>query len=155
MRTYRTYSSQETKTLGAVLAEKMLAANRRGGRRGAQVFTLQGDLGAGKTTFTQGFLRALGARSRVTSPTFVLMKRFPLANSAKKAGFTDAYHVDAYRFRAAAESDALGLQDILRNPQSIVLVEWPERLGRLIPRSASRIRFAHGRNEDERRIVIS
>lgn len=151
MRAYQTFSSKETKTLGAVIAEKILKA---GPGKAARVIPLQGDLGAGKTTFTQGFLKALGARGRVTSPTFVLMKRFPLGAAAKKAGFARAYHIDAYRFRVPKESGALGLKDIFKDPRAIVIVEWPERLKGLIPKTKTSIGFAHGEGEGERVIRV-
>lgn len=150
MKTYRTFSSRETKTLAAVVAEKILKERPV---KGARVIELRGDLGAGKTTFTQGFLEALGVRGRVTSPTFVLMKRFALTGAAKRSGFKHAYHIDAYRFRAPKEADALGLKEILKDPQAIVLIEWPERLQGLLPRVKISIRFAHGKREDERAII--
>lgn len=157
MRTYRTLSSAETKSLGADTAKDLLAkasGRTAAPRSGAAVITLHGDLGAGKTTFTQGFLRALGVRGRVTSPTFVLMKRSYLPG-AGKAGFTNVYHIDAYRFRAAREAAALDLKKIFKDPGAIVLVEWPERLKGLLPRRTVAVRFAHGGKENERVIKVS
>lgn len=156
MRTYRTYSSTETKTLGAVIAEKIQAeaAKNKKPASKAKVIALHGDLGAGKTTFTQGFLKALGAKGRVTSPTFVLMKRFPLKTPAvKKAGFTHAYHIDAYRFKQPDESDALEIKEILRNPKALVVIEWPERLKDRLSARRINIRFRHGKKENERVII--
>jgi tRNA threonylcarbamoyladenosine biosynthesis protein TsaE len=152
MRTYRTFSSRETKTLAAVLAEKALKA--RGHRRTAKVLALQGDLGAGKTTFVQGFLKAMGVRGRVTSPTFVLMKRFSMPSAvAKRTRVKSAYHIDAYRFRKPNEAAALGLKEVFADPEAVVLVEWPERLKEILPRGAGKIRFRHGRAGNERVII--
>lgn len=123
--------------------------------KSAKIICLKGDLGAGKTTFTQGFLKALGAKGRVTSPTFVLMKRFSLSGAAKKAGFANAYHLDAYRFRAPKESDTLGLKEIFKDPKAIVVIEWPERLKGILPRTAKTTRFSHGKEENERIIKVS
>ncbi|OGY98763.1 MAG: tRNA (adenosine(37)-N6)-threonylcarbamoyltransferase complex ATPase subunit type 1 TsaE [Candidatus Liptonbacteria bacterium RIFCSPHIGHO2_01_FULL_57_28] len=118
------------------------------------VIALSGDLGAGKTTFAQGFLKALGARGKVTSPTFVLMKRFRLpARGKKPRRFKRAYHIDAYRFRAPRESGALGLAEIFKDPQAVVLVEWPERLKGLLPKKKISARFKHGTAEQERVII--
>lgn len=151
MKTYRTFSSKETKVLGAVLAERVI---KNGPGKTAKVICLKGDLGAGKTTFTQGFLKALGVHSRVTSPTFVLMKRFPLSNiAAKKAGFKNVYHIDAYRLRVSQESNALGLKKIFKDPGAIVSVEWPECLKGILPRTKTNIRFKHGEREQERVII--
>lgn len=150
MRAYHTFSSKETKTLAAVLAERLI---KDGPGNAARVVGLKGDLGAGKTTFTQGLLKALGARGRVTSPTFVLMKRFSLGTAAKRSGFARAYHIDAYRFRVAGEAAALGLEDIFKDPRAIVIVEWPERLRGVLPRGKTFFHFRHGRLEDERVII--
>lgn len=150
MRTYRVLSSKETKILSAVIAEKIIKVSPT---KKARVVCLRGDLGAGKTTFTQGFLKALGARGRVTSPTFVLMKKFSLGGPAKKAGFARTYHIDAYRFRSAGESDALGLKDIFQDPAAIVIVEWPERLKGILPKERILINFKHGKGENERVII--
>ena len=157
MRTYHTYSSKETQVLAAVLAEKIISAGKKNkSRRGASVVALKGDLGAGKTTFTQGFLKALGARGRATSPTFVLMKRFRLGTAAaKKSGFTHIYHIDAYRFRAPRESNALGLKEIFQDPLALVVIEWPERLAGLLPRQRTSIRFMHGKQDQERVIIAA
>lgn len=132
------------------MAEKTVKAEPG---RIAKIICLKGDLGAGKTTFTQGFLKALGARGRVTSPTFVLMKRFPLGAAAKRSGFSNVYHIDAYRFRAPRESDALGLKKIFKDPNAIVIIEWPERLRGLLPRAKFSINFKHGKREGERVII--
>lgn len=134
----------------AVLAEKII---KRAAGNVARVICLKGDLGAGKTTFTQGFLKALGARGRVTSPTFVLMKRSSLSGAAKRAGFMNAYHIDAYRFRAPRESGALGLKEIFGDPQAIVIIEWPERLKGFLPRIKTSLNFKHGKEENERVII--
>jgi tRNA threonylcarbamoyladenosine biosynthesis protein TsaE len=134
----------------AVLAERII---KGAAGKAAKVICLKGDLGAGKTTFTQGFLKAIGAKGRVTSPTFVLMKRFSLLGKAKKAGFTNAYHIDAYRFRAPRESDALGLKEIFKDSKAIVIIEWPERLKGLLPRVKTSLNFKHGKEENERVII--
>ncbi|GMW05696.1 MAG: tRNA (adenosine(37)-N6)-threonylcarbamoyltransferase complex ATPase subunit type 1 TsaE [Gammaproteobacteria bacterium] len=80
---------------------------------------LEGDLGAGKTTLVRGFLRALGHRGRVPSPTYTLIEPYEVA------GFR-VCHIDLYRIRAPAEVDGLGLADQL-GPGSVALIEWPER----------------------------
>jgi len=159
MKIYRTSSSAETKALAAQLVEELLGAPSRPRRTSgeAKIITLYGDLGAGKTTFVQGFLRALQIRGRITSPTFVLMKRFaiPAATKRRHAGrFKNAYHIDAYRLRTAADAASLGLRAIFADSAAIVLVEWPERLAEILPRRTLPIRFKHGKTEGERDIII-
>jgi tRNA threonylcarbamoyladenosine biosynthesis protein TsaE len=90
------------------------------------VWLLRGDLGAGKTTLARGVLRGLGVRQRVTSPTFTLTKVYML----KRQLWHRVLHVDAYRIKNKNEVAALDLASAVRDQKTLVLVEWPERLGR-------------------------
>ena len=151
---YRSFSSAYTKNFASRLARRVTSAPRG---KSASVLALHGELGAGKTTFVQGFLRALGVRQRITSPTFLIVHRYALAKRKSlnaKHGFTAAYHIDGYRLKRASELSSLGLKEIFGNPSHIVLVEWPQRLKRQLPRRAVRVEFHHGARESERRIII-
>ncbi len=122
-----------------------LAASVSLGRR---VFALVGDLGAGKTTFSRFFLRALGVVEPVTSPTFVIMKNYSLIHPQ----FTRACHVDCYRLKSPEEMTALGFTQILTDEKIIILVEWADRIADMLPQSTVWIDFAHI-NEVNRHIV--
>lgn len=148
MKIFRSYSSLETKKFGADLAKKFVQVKHGVSDRGALILALKGDLGAGKTTFTQGFLRGLGVRKRVSSPTFVLMKRFSLRSGV----FKNVYHLDCYRIKKATELESLGLKEILEDSKNVVLIEWPERLGRVLPKQRIDIIFRHHSREVERLI---
>ena len=146
MTTKRTYSAEETKKIGGILAKKILALHP--GKK-AVIIGLLGDLGSGKTTFVQGFLKVAGWKKRITSPTFVLMRRYPLRG--KK--FKNIYHLDAYRLKSS-EIHHLELEDTIKDPQNIVLVEWPENIkGKKW--EGIKIRFAHGKKENERTIRLT
>ncbi|OGZ03304.1 MAG: tRNA (adenosine(37)-N6)-threonylcarbamoyltransferase complex ATPase subunit type 1 TsaE [Candidatus Liptonbacteria bacterium RIFOXYD1_FULL_36_11] len=108
-------------------------------RKGALMITLEGELGAGKTTFARGFLKALGVKRKITSPTFVLIKKYSLL---KKTGFLKAYHADAYRLKDG-DLEILGWREILENPENVVLVEWPERVREARTTGAVKIKFKH------------
>lgn len=123
------------------------------GREHALVLALKGDLGAGKTTFTQGFAKGLGIARRLISPTFVIMRHYSLTKS-KKAQFTDLYHIDAYRMKDLDALKMLGVDDLLANPQNIILMEWPEKMRKLLPKSTIWLEFDHGKKENERVITL-
>lgn len=156
MKLLRSYSSEETKKIGTDLAESLLRGRAPRGHAGATVIALTGDLGAGKTTFTQGLFRGLGLRRRAVSPTFVIMRHYRIPAAKRHAdGFTDAYHVDAYRLKKAEDAAVLGFEHMLAGPEHIVIVEWPERIRGVLPKRAIAVRFAYGKKENERIIKIS
>jgi tRNA threonylcarbamoyladenosine biosynthesis protein TsaE len=155
---YLSYSSDETKKLGEKIAQKIAKDKTRKCANGAFVIALTGDLGSGKTTFVQGFLRGLGIKKRVTSPTFIIFRRFGI-NSGKnirgairEKNFKNVYHVDAYRLKKAKDLSVLGFKEILDDPRNIVLVEWAEKMKKILPRKALWIKFRHGKKENERKI---
>ncbi len=97
---------------------------------------IAGELGAGKTTLVRAIARGLGVVEPVTSPTFTLVNRYTGER-------TTVYHVDGYRLRHAAEVADLGLDDALAEPDAVVLIEWPERLGERLPPLAHRITLSY------------
>lgn len=137
MKTYRTHSSDETKSLGERLAKVLKSKSAKR----ATIITLEGDLGAGKTTFTQGFLKGLGIKRKIPSPTFVIMKRYKL----KHPHFANAHHMDAYRLRKTEDVNPLGFEKLLGDPKNILLVEWPENINGALPKNTKKIVFKYGK----------
>ena len=141
-----TRNSKETKNLAKVLAGEI---------RGGEIICLSGDLGAGKTTFTQGLLEALGAEGPYTSPTFVVIKNYKgIFNSQFSIHKQiEINHIDAYRIN---EKDLLelGWQDFAGKKDCVTIIEWPERVKNLIPTEALWISF-EWLSENEREITIS
>ncbi len=133
--------AKDTARLASDLAKRM---------RGGEVLALYGDLGAGKTTFAQAFARALGVKERVQSPTFILMHEHRLK---KKNGPTYFLHADAYR-ADAPQFRAIGFGDYLGRPDTVVLVEWADRIEKLLPKRRTRVRFRHA-GGDRRAISIA
>lgn len=115
-----------------------------------RVFCLVGELGSGKTAFSSFFLSALGVPPPVTSPTFVIMKKYPLAGSP----FSSAYHVDCYRLKSSDELLALGFRDALRDPSAVVLVEWADMVRDIMPSDAVWIDFSHTGHPDRRTVTF-
>lgn len=108
----------------------------------AAVVALHGDLGAGKTTFTQEFARTLGVKENVISPTFVIMKSYEITDPV----FKHLIHIDAYRLEKSEELLKLGLQKLLEDKTNLIIIEWPELVPDCIPENACHLTLTH---EDE------
>lgn len=103
----------------------------------AVVVALHGDLGAGKTTFTQMLARTLGVTEPVTSPTFVIMKGYAL----EAADFDNLIHIDAYRLDTSKELSVLGFAQLLAAARTLVVVEWAEKVADLLPEHTINLTF--------------
>lgn len=115
----------------------------------AMVVGLYGDLGAGKTTFTQAVAKILGVEETVTSPTFVIEKIYTLAHP----DFKKLIHIDAYRLESGKELLTLGWEDIVNDPKNIIMLEWPEKVADILPSSMKKLQFQFV-NENTREITF-
>lgn len=104
---------------------------------GASVLALSGDLGAGKTTFTQSIGRLLGVEESLTSPTFVIMKKYLTTDDH----FKQLIHIDAYRLSSPEELRVLGFASDLLKVDHLVVVEWADKLATLLPPTAMKLHF--------------
>ncbi len=154
---FTTLSAKETKGLaGKVLAGLIKKSPKDKApapkvlvRGQALVLALQGDLGSGKTTFTQGLAKSLIIKQRITSPTFVITKRFKIQDSR----FKNLYHIDCYRLNKPEEILNLGWQEIIANPKNIVVIEWPEKIKKFLPKNTIYLKFKFI-NENQRYISL-
>ncbi len=140
-----TRNAQQTRALGEQLARQLFPGD---------LVTLQGELGAGKTTLVQGIAQGLGIEETANSPTFVLI--------LEHDGKIPMLHLDAYRLENRGGEpicyDALrdaGVLDLLDREDAVKVVEWPERIADVLPIPRFRIRISEGETEDERRIEIA
>jgi tRNA threonylcarbamoyladenosine biosynthesis protein TsaE len=104
---------------------------------------LEGDLGAGKTTFARAFLRALGVQGRIKSPSFSLVEEYTVDIpdlQFKGTLRTCAYHIDLYRFSDPQEWDDAGLRDVVGSP-GVSLIEWPQHAHGLLPAADLTVRL--------------
>lgn len=115
MITYTTSNSDETAKVGAKLASQL---------RGGEVVCLTGPLGSGKTTFVTGFIRHFLPDARVLSPTFTLVRQYQTNHPTIK----HIYHLDLYRLKERADVAGLGVEEYMNKPDTVVLIEWPEKL---------------------------
>jgi tRNA threonylcarbamoyladenosine biosynthesis protein TsaE len=122
------------------------------------VVALQGDLGAGKTAFAQEVGKILGVVENMHSPTFVIMKTYrhqPTTHNPQQTtkvsefggrssvvgGWSNLIHIDAYRLENDSELLHLGWEEIIKEPENLILIEWPENVAGIIPKNAKRINF--------------
>ncbi len=134
-KTFTTNNSEETQELGEDFAKSL---------RAGDVVCLYGDLGSGKTTFVQGLAKGLGVKEKIISPTFIIIRTYPLKNF---------YHIDLYRIENN-DLQGLGLEEILNNLQNIVVVEWAEKLKKYLPQKRIDIKFSYEK-EKKRKIIFS
>jgi tRNA threonylcarbamoyladenosine biosynthesis protein TsaE len=139
---YVTVSAEQTRALGARLGRLL---------RPGDVVLLHGDLGAGKTTLTQGIAHGLGVREQIQSPTFTLV--------AEHAGETadgepiNLYHLDLYRLAGEEDLDSFGWESYLAPVDGISVVEWPERAGTWLPEEYLLVRI-ESEGVDRRRVTV-
>lgn len=112
--------------------------NIKENKENATIVGLQGDLGAGKTTFVKSVASALGVEGAVTSPTFIIEKIYKLPDGER---FSRIVHIDAYRLDSGRELLSLGWEEIASNPQNLILIEWPERVANILPKDVHRMYF--------------
>ena len=126
----------ETEAAGARLADALVPGD---------VVGLTGELGAGKTRFTQGLARGLGVTGRVVSPTFVLVNEY--------RGRLDVHHVDAYRTESLTELLDLGLDEMFSG-DGVTVVEWADKLTSLLPRHTVHVHI-EGVGDEPRTITMT
>lgn len=136
----------ETQKLGEKLAADLLKGSVKN-----NLIALYGDLGSGKTTFVQGLAKGLGIKKRILSPTFVLMREYQVQSVKRKAH--RFCHVDLYRINNEKDVEGLGLAEIWSEPNSLLTIEWPEKIERILPKERINIYFEY-LTENERKIKI-
>jgi tRNA threonylcarbamoyladenosine biosynthesis protein TsaE len=119
-----THSARETIEFGRQLASQL---------RSGDIVALVGELGAGKTCLVKGIALGLGITQEVTSPTFTLIHEY-------RGGRLPLYHVDLYRLGSAEQAIAIGIEDYLP-AAGVTVIEWAERIARLLPAHTRRIRL--------------
>ncbi|MEK7507051.1 MAG: tRNA (adenosine(37)-N6)-threonylcarbamoyltransferase complex ATPase subunit type 1 TsaE [Patescibacteria group bacterium] len=155
---YRSESVTQTQKIAAELARKLITLRfppspklRWASAPGrATVVALEGELGAGKTTFAKAFAKALGVKQKLTSPTFVLMRAYHLSPKT----YNQLVHIDCYRLKNYKDLLPLGIKKIIAEPGNIVLIEWAERVKPILPKKCIWVHMDHI-SQNERTIKIT
>lgn len=133
---YRTRSAEKTQKVGEKFARKL---------SGGEVMALYGELGTGKTTFVQGLARGLGIKEQIVSPSYILVRQY--GKNPK------LIHIDLYRLEKIRQVQDLGLGELFEDSDSIVVVEWADRMQSELPENYIKINFEFN-NDSGRKITI-
>ncbi|MDD5290143.1 MAG: tRNA (adenosine(37)-N6)-threonylcarbamoyltransferase complex ATPase subunit type 1 TsaE [Patescibacteria group bacterium] len=150
------HSPSQTKTIAKKLASQL--------KPGA-VLALVGDLGAGKTHFVKGLAEYFGIKKNITSPTFVLLKIYPITKvyperaeraegSRNRNKIKKLIHLDCYRLSHPDELLAIGFREFLQDKNCLVVIEWADKIKTLLPKNTTWLKFSLGQKENERKIEI-
>ncbi|OIP80580.1 MAG: tRNA (adenosine(37)-N6)-threonylcarbamoyltransferase complex ATPase subunit type 1 TsaE [Parcubacteria group bacterium CG2_30_45_37] len=110
--------------------------------KGGEVIGLIGNLGAGKTIFTKGLAAGLGIIKNITSPTFVLMRVYPV----KSRRIKQLVHIDAYRVKSARDLTAIGADEYFGRPDTITAIEWADKIKKILPKTAKFVKIIYQQN---------
>jgi tRNA threonylcarbamoyladenosine biosynthesis protein TsaE len=159
------HSITQTKETAKKIASKL---------KSGAVLGLVGNLGTGKTHFVKGIAEYFEIKNNITSPTFVLLKLYPIYPERSSVATEQAegshgkskithnlnkqikflIHIDCYRLNNPEELIAIGLNEYLENPDYLVVIEWAEKIKSILPKNTIWIKFSLGKKENERKIEI-
>lgn len=142
-----THSVQETEEFGATLSAKLTDGS---------IVLLSGNLGAGKTALVKGIAKGLGIKNTITSPTFTLMNVYQIKQ--KQSRLNELIHIDTYRLKNENELIEIGVEDYLGKPHTICVIEWPEKIEKLLQKYNTKnfisIEIKQLENPEEREITL-
>lgn len=127
------HSLEETEKLAAAFVDWLSA------HPSCNIIGFSGDLGSGKTAFTKLVAKKLGIEDHITSPTFVIRKKYPINLSSFP--FSSLIHIDAYRLESAKELETIGIKDDMAETTSLTLIEWPEKVRNALPKDLPIVEF--------------
>lgn len=162
METHISESPAATQRIGEAFAKRV----KDGG-----IVALYGELGSGKTTFVQGLAKGLGITKRIISPTFVIVRSYEVTSSkyssresasrrtnregsSRQARTIHFYHIDLYRIDSQRDLDGLGLEEIFNDSNSIIAIEWAEKMGRFLLQKRIDVSFRYiGEQKREVKVI--
>jgi tRNA threonylcarbamoyladenosine biosynthesis protein TsaE len=137
------------KEIGQIATDVIELISKKRNSAGATVLALSGDLGAGKTTLVQAIAKELGIKKKLASPTFVLLKSYAIPNGGE---WEELQHIDAYRLEDPDHIQHIRFKDLVDETGNLIIVEWPEQLGKHLPKHAHLVKLKHSKKEGMREI---
>ncbi len=143
---FTSHSEQETLEIAKNVAFRL---------RGGEVVLLEGALGTGKTVFVKGLAAGIGIKDTIQSPTFVLMKVYERVLTQSR-GIKYLVHIDTYRIQNAHQLISIGVLDYIGKPDTVVAIEWPEKMVHLLVEDIKTIKVIlnHGKQKGDRQLEI-
>jgi tRNA threonylcarbamoyladenosine biosynthesis protein TsaE len=135
-------SKEETQDIALNLAKSL---------KEGRAIAFNGNLGSGKTTFIQGLAKGLNINEKISSPTFVIFKKYKVSNHKDIKWF---YHFDLYRINTLEEIIDLGFEEIINNKNTLIAIEWAEKIKKLLPKDSLNIKIKFI-NKNYRKIFVS
>lgn len=126
---FTTHSAQETQRLAKKILKQL---------QGKNTVALYGQLGSGKTTFIQGLAKALGIKKRLVSPTYILMRSYPISHNLS---YNSMLHLDLYRVSSAADLKSIDFEELIKDKNNLVVVEWAEKLNANQIKNSLKLKF--------------
>lgn len=145
---FKSEREKDTRNLAELFAEELLKTKPK---KYALVVGLRGELGTGKTTFIKSFLRALGVKERVASPTFIFFRRY----RARLKHYENIWHFDVYRLNSPKGVREIGLREAISHDKNLVIVEWADKIKGILPKGTIWVEFKHGVKSNERHITFN
>lgn len=147
------YNEQQTIKIAKEFAKSL---------KGGEIICLIGELGTGKTTFTKGLAKGLGVKKSIRSPSFVLIKSYLIPQLSQKLNTKDQrlkikyqiFHIDLYRIKKLQELINLGVLEYFNQPNIITIIEWADKIKKILPKKRTEIKIKFGKKEGERKIII-
>ncbi len=132
-----TKNAEETKRVGCFFSEginkpstmQKALGKKKLSKNSALILCLNGDLGGGKTTFTQGLAKGFGIKQKVSSPTFLIIKKYSISSR----NFKNFYHLDCYRVKDSQELIDLGFKEMTKDKNNFIVIEWAEKIKKILP----------------------
>ncbi len=129
---YLTISEKQTFNLAKQIAKEF---------KSKKIIGLIGELGTGKTIFVKGLAAGLGIKKNITSPTFVLMRVYKIAN--RKSQIANFVHIDAYRIKSAKDLLAIGVEEYFKRPDTITVIEWADKIKEILPKETRYVKIKY------------